>query len=183
MRKKLLILSMCIVAILPMLMMPTVLTKRQPKCPTYVEGDWDYIPQILDQRVCEREDSIDLSLNTDEEGWWYGSFEGESYDSPCRVVIKGAVLDDDGNILDFDYRYYTGIVNYKGKVNGKRGRLTMRVAGRDDGPGTDWHGTWVILRGKGRLRRLQGFGTFWGPGFLGGEVPVPGIIWYEGWIH
>lgn len=178
MKKKLIVLSMFIVAILPMLLIPTVLPKHQLECPTYVSGDWMYIPQILEKRVCD----TDVHLKTDEEGTWTGSFEGTSYDYPCTVVVHDAELDADGNIIGWGSKYYTGIVNYKGTVNGKRGSLKMYVVGKqvmgEDGP-EDWQGTFRIIMGWGKLRRVQGFGTWWGPGFVGAGQ---GQIYYDGWI-
>lgn len=178
MRKKLLVLSMFIVAILPMLLIPTVLPKPRLKCPTYVEGLWEYMPQILDTRVCDN----DVVLRTEEEGWFTGSFEGTSYDYPCTVVVHDAVFDDGGNIVGWGSRYYTGKVYYKETVNGKRGRLKMYVVGKqvmgEDGP-EDWQGTWRIVIGWGKLRRVQGFGTWWGPGFIG---EGKGQIYYDGWV-
>lgn len=174
MKKKLIGLSMFIVAILPMLLIPTALPKRELECPTYVEGLWEYIPRRLDMRICGE----DMVAKTDEEGNWTGSFEGTSYDYPCTVVVKGATFEG-SQLVSFESKYYTGIVNYKGTVLGKRGRLKMYVVGKQN-MGEEWQGTFRIVIGWGKLRRVQGFGTWWGPGFTGG--PEPGKIYYEGWI-
>lgn len=178
MRKKVLVLSMITITILSMLLIPAVLTKKGLNCPTYVEGVWTYMPQILDALPCENDDWI---LETDEEGWFEGGLTGTSYDYPCTVVVHSATYDN-GDINGWESRYYTGIVNYEGLVGDISGRLKMIVVGKQIGFG-DWHGTWRIVKGYGLLAHVQGFGTWEGPGFLGGEEPVPGIIRYEGWIH
>ena len=183
MRKKALVLSMLTITILSMLLIPAVLTKKGLNCPTYVEGLWLYIPQILDARVCEyAPDMFNVILETDEVGWFSGGFEGTSYDYPCTVVVHDAEFDGEGNIIGFGSRYYTGIVNYEGMVGDISGRLKMIVVGKQMW-GEEWQGTWRIVKGYGLLEHVQGFGTWWGPGFLGGPDPEPGEIWYEGWIH
>ena len=183
MRKKVLVLSMITITILSMLLIPTALTKKGLNCPTYVEGVWTYMPQILDALPCEYETGkFNVILETDETGEWTGDFEGTSYDDPCTVVVHDAEFDGEGNLIGFGSRHYTAIVNYMGKVLDTRGRLTMIVVGRQF-KGGEWNGTWRIVKGYGRLRHVQGFGTWEGPGFLGGPDPVPGIILYEGWIH
>lgn len=134
------------------------------------------MPQILEARVC----GTDVILVTDEEGWFSGSFDGTSYDYPCTVVVEDAEFDGEGNVIGWGSRYYTGEVNYKGEVLDKRGRMKMIVVGKQEGNG-DWQGTWRIIKGYGKLSRVQGFGIWYGPGFQGGEDP--GQITYEGWIH
>ena len=177
MRKRSALYIVCFTAILSLILVPTVLPRApRNKCPTYVSGDWLYVPQILEARVC----GTDVILSTDEEGWFTGDFEGTSYDYPCTVVVHNAEFDNDGNVISWDSRYYTGEVNYKGLVLGKRGRMKMIVVGKQVETG-EWQGTWRIVKGYGRLSRVQGFGTWYGPGFQGGEAP--GEIEYEGWIH
>jgi len=122
---------------------------------------------------------VNVILTTYEEGTWTGGIEGESYDYPCRVVIHGA---DGFPTTDWKFRWYTGLATFEGcTVAGKTGGLVMRLVGKEDGPGTDWFGTSVILKGTGELAGIHGQGTFWGPGWLGG--PDPGVIPYEGWVH
>ena len=182
MRKKLLVISMLTMTILSMLLIPTTLPKKNLECPTFVEGVWLYTPQILEARVCEGDgDVIDVILRTDEVGTMTGGLEGTSYDYPCTVVVHDAVLDESGNIIGFESRYYTGIVNYEGMVGDIYGRMEMIVVGKQKW-GEDWYGTWRIVKGYGWLAHTQGFGIWWGPGFVLGLIE-PGEIEYEGWIH
>jgi len=162
------------VALLPTLWIPTVLATK----PTYVSGSLAYDPVIVGSKLAGR----NLHLETTEEALWSGGLTGVSWDEPCRVVVHNAVLDAEGNIVNFDFRWYTAIATFtECTVGDKTGGLVMRLVGMDSGPGTDWSGKWVILRGTGELANLRGQGTWWGPGWPPG-IPTP-TIFYEGWIH
>jgi hypothetical protein len=160
-------LLMCTVALLSVLLIPTVLAKK----PTYVSGYMTYTPAIVSARWAGR----NLLLDTTEEGVWYGGLVGLSHDEPCRVVIH------DANGLpatDWKFRWYTSIVTFEEcTVAGKTGGLVMRMVGKSGGPGEEWSGHWVILKGTGGLDGIHGQGTWWGLGFPIGDIP------YEGWIH
>ena len=136
-----------------------------------------YMPFFVNVRTSGENILIDMT----EEGTWTGDIEGDSIDDPCRVIIFKA----EGEfpfITDWKFRWYTGLATFEEcTVDGKTGGLVMRLVGKDDGPGTDWFGTWVIIKGTGELAGIHGQGNFWGPGWLG--TSDPGIIPYDGWVH
>jgi len=167
-------LIVCMVAFLSTLLTPTALATK----PTYVSGSLAYDPVIVDSKLADG----NLHLETTEVGLWFGDLVGVSWDEPCRVVIHKVVFDPDGNIVNFDFRWYTSIATFEtATVGSKSGGLVMRLHGKDSGPGTDWHGQWVILSGTGELANLHGQGTWWGPGFPPG-IPED-TIFYDGRIH
>jgi hypothetical protein len=158
---------MCMVALLSMLLIPTVLATK----PTYVSGYMTYTPTIVGFRWADG----NLHLDTTEEGDWYGDLVGHSHDEPCRVVIHGA---NGLPATDWDFRWYTSISTFEEcTVAGRTGGLVMRLVGKSGGPGEEWSGHWVILKGTGELEGIHGQGTWWGLGFPIGDIP------YEGWIH
>ena len=167
-------LIVCMVVFLSTLLTPTVLATT----PTHVSGSLAYDPTPVGSKLADG----NLHLKTTEEGLWSGDLVGESWDEPCRVVIHKVVFDAEGNIVNFDFRWYTSIATFEtATVGSKSGGLVMRLHGKDSGPGTDWHGQWVILSGTGELANLNGQGTWWGPGYPPG-IPNP-TIFYEGRIH
>jgi hypothetical protein len=165
-------LLLCIVALLSVLLIPTVLATK----PTHVSGTLYYVPAIVDHRWAGR----NLHLDTTEETDWTGGLVGHSYDEPCRVVIHGA---NTFPATDWDSRWYTAIATFEEgecTVAGRTGGLVMRLVGKSGEPGEDWFGQWVIISGTGELAGIHGQGTWGGLGFIGAG---PGEIWYSGQIH
>jgi hypothetical protein len=166
-------LLMCMVALLSVLLIPTVLATK----PEHVTGRLDYRPFPIFPIPAKMSDG-NVFLNTWEEGIWSGGIEGESHDEPCRVVIHGA---DSFPPTSFDFRWYTGISTFEEcTVDGKTGGLVIRLVGKAKF-GEIWHGEWVILRGTGELEGIHGQGTWSGPGAPG--LGQWGYVDYEGWIH
>jgi hypothetical protein len=153
--------------------------------PTPVEGVWEYLPYIKvenDSGECVRPEEGDTRppcvkvaggnqfLQTVEDGWWTGDFEGTSEDHGIVTVHRSGRFN------------FNAIVYFEGTVHDGYGTLEMSVAGTKADAIADWQGEWVILRGTGELASLRGQGTWWGPGWL--QIPnVPGIIYYDGQVH
>ena len=136
-----------------------------------MSGYLTYIPAIVDARWADG----NLHLETSEEADYYGDLEGHSHDEPCRVVFHNA---DGLPPTDWDFGWYTAIATFEEcTVNDKTGGLVMRMHGKIGGPGTEWSGKWVVLKGTGELEGIHGQGIWWGLGW-----PV-GPIYYSGWIH
>jgi len=172
MKKKLSALLVCIAAILSMLLIPTVFADKS----TPVSGIAPYI-------LIERED-VQIRGNTvhillREESYWEGDIAGDAIDYPCRLVIHGSEVFPPTS--GFDFRWYTSIITFEegactvttesGPVTGG---LMMRLVGKDNGPGTEWTGKWVILKGTGDLEGITGQGTWSATG---------GVISYSGCVH
>ncbi len=168
MRKMLLTpLILCMVAFLSALWITTVLASK----PAYVSGYMTYTPAIVGFRWADG----NLHLDTTEEGDWYGGLVGHSHDEPCRVVIHNA---NGLPATNWDFRWYTSISTFEEcTVAGRTGGLVTRLVGKSGGPGEEWSGHWVILKGTGGLHGIHGQGTWWGLGYPTGDIP------YEGWIH
>jgi len=166
-------LLMCMVALLSVLLMPTVLATK----PEHVTGRLDYCAHPIAPLPAKMADGT-VFLNTWEEGNWSGGIEGISRDEPCRVVIHGA---DGFPPTSFDFRWYTGIsISEESIVDDKTGGLVIRLVGKAEF-GQMWHGKWVILSGTGELEGIHGQGTWWGLGAPG--LNQWGYVDYEGWIH
>ena len=162
--RKILLISfiLCMVALLPMLSMPTVYAKP-PISSIAASGTWKYTPRIIKM--------WDWGFIGDEVATWTGTFEGESYD--VFLVWFGP------SGIEGDW-YVIGKIYFEGTVNGKSGSLVMLFIGERPA-GEEWYGHWMILRGKGDLANLRGHGTWWGPGAPGpGEE---GPLEYSGTIY
>jgi len=162
--KKILLISfiLCMVALLPMLSMPTVYAKP-PISSIAASGTWKYTPSIIRM--------WDWGFLGDEVATWTGTFEGESYD--VFLVWFGP------SGIEGDW-YVIGKIYFEGTVDGKSGSLVMLFIGERPA-GEEWYGHWMILRGKGDLANLRGHGTWWGPGAPGpGEE---GPLEYSGTIY
>ena len=143
-----------------------LLISAQAGPPTTAEGLWQYVPYIESSRTS----GCNTFLETVEDGWWYGTFEGTSTEDGKVVIHCSGAWS------------FNAIVSYTGAVNGHTGTLKMSVEGslRPE-KSSDWHGRWVILSGTEGLATLRGQGTWWGPGSPGpGQL---GDIYYEGEIH
>ena len=161
MRKMLL----ALLTVLMISLLSTLSTPAHAGPPTDVEGLWQYQPFIEKMRFADG----NTFLETFENGLWSGTFSGTSTEDG-KVVIHSS-----GSWS------FKGKVFFDGMVNGKSGKLTMRVVGSRPDALTDWQGKWVILSGTGDLTTLRGQGTWWGPG-----APAPeqwGDIYYSGQIH
>jgi hypothetical protein len=153
--------------------------------PTPVEGVWEYLPYIKvenDSGECVKPEEGDTGplcvkvaggnqfLQTYEDGWWAGDFEGTSEDHGKVTIHRSGRWN------------FKALVYFEGAANGTPGTLKMSVVGGRPDVSADWQGQWVILSGTGELETLRGQGTWWGPGWL--EIPnVPGIIHYDGQVH
>jgi len=172
MNKKLSALLICTATILSMLLIPTVFANKS----TPVSGTAPY-------KLIERED-VQIRGNTvhvllKEVSHWMGDIAGDAEDYPCRLVIHGSEVFPPTS--GFDFRWYTSIVTFdegactvtteSGPVTGG---LVMRLVGKDSGLGTPWLGSWIILKGTGDLKGINGHGTWSATG---------GVISYSGWIH
>ena len=165
MRKLLVLLSMFVLLVALMPVAPAAAS-----FPTNVSGMMHYTPYLTNpDEAPKTTPGGNTFFDTYEDSWWEGSFKGTSYDE-CVVIIHRSGR--------WTYRA-TGY--FEGSVNGKKGKLTMRLTGsRPDGE-SDWSGHWVILSGSGGLKNLRGQGTFEGPGSPGfGEE---GDISYKGKVH
>jgi hypothetical protein len=175
MRRKLLAsLIVCTIALLLVLLMPTVLATQ----PEYVSGWLHYSPHPV-LPFPEKMADDNVFLNTWEEAEWNESIVGNARDEPCRVVIHGA--NQFPNPTTFDFRWYTGISNFTTAIVGsKTGGLIIRMVGKAEF-GQIWHGEWVILSGTDGLEGIHGQGTWSGQG--AGGMNTWGYVHYEGWIH
>jgi hypothetical protein len=166
MNKKLSVLFICSAAILAMLLIPTVFgDKRIP-----VSGEGPYTPTPVDIQIRGN----NVHLKTTEEMDWSGGISGHSTNYPCLVVIYGSTSFPP---TDWDFRWYTSRVTFAEgacTIEGLTGGLVMRLVGKDSGPGSDWVGKWVILKGSGDLAGVSGRGTWTTAG--------RNVIW-TGWVH
>jgi len=147
MSKKLSALIICIVALLPMLLIPAAYaTPSEP-----ASGTWAYT-------VTHIEDTKVAGGNTfrygEEIGTWTGTFVGTSFDYFELVVHPSGFVTCQGQI------------NFEGTVNGdKSGTMVILFVGKKNLEINLWSGKWVILSGTGDLANLRGKGTWEGPSF------------------
>lgn len=161
--RKLLLMSFisCMIALLPMLSMPVY--AKPPISSIAASGTWKYTPRIIKM--------WDWGFLGDEVATWTGTFEGNSYD--VFLVWFGP------SGIEGDW-YVIGKIYFEGTVDGKSGSLVMLFVGERPA-GEEWYGHWMILRGKGDLANLRGYGTWWGPGAPGPGMEGP--LEYSGKIY
>jgi len=130
-----------------------------------VAGTWCYLPYVMEPEIHGK----NTFLYIEDIGAWTGTFSGMSTDIGTTIIHGGS-----------------GKMNYKGivsfdevTVNGETGTLEMKVNGKLHG--AEWEGHWVITGSGGDLSGLKGNGTWWGPGYLGGNLC--GMTYYSGQIH
>jgi hypothetical protein len=154
--------------------------------PSPVAGTWYYLPyvKVLDDSgecvkpeeddkrpPCQRSVGGNTFMETYEDGWWEGSFDGTSVDHG-KVVIHRS-----------DLWTFNALVYFEGEVNGASGTLVLSVNGSRPTSDAEWEGRWVILSGTGELETLHGQGNWWGPGWLSDHPDEPGVIPYNGKVH
>jgi hypothetical protein len=157
--------SLTLMVILTVVLMSTMILPVQAKHAENAVGLWQYQPFIEDMRIADG----NTFLKTTENGLWFGTFSGTSTEDGKVVINSSGVWS------------FKGIVSFEGEVDGKAGKLTMRVVGSRPDVLTDWEGKWVILRGTNELTNLRGQGIWWGPGASG--PGSWGDIYYSGNIH
>jgi len=156
MRKKLSALLVCLVALLPILMIPAV----QATPPELASGSRIYeITHIEITKVA----GGNTFMRVQEKGTWTGTFEGRAR-ARFEVIVHPA-----------GFVTLQGQINFEGTVDGKEGTLVIKFVGKKTGEPLLWHGTWVILSGTGDLAYLHGQGTWGGLG--------SGYLDYSGKIH
>lgn len=159
MKKKLIVLIVVLMA-LSMVSMPAFAGKPQE-----ASGTWWYRPS---QPPEEKLAGGNLHMKIADEGFWVGTFAGDSTD------YGFAIIHTDGH-----WTYKGWVTINPVTVDGKTGSIEMRVNGSRPDMFSDWTGTWVITGGGGDLQNLHGQGTWWGPGWQGdpevyGEIPYAG---------
>jgi len=171
--KKMLFVLLGVIMALTMVALPAQATP-----PENAQGLWYYMPSILDVKVV----GGNTFLTITDVGNWNGTFDGDS--TECDVFPVCAVSEDAGTVVAYasGHAFYAGVNTFPSvTVNGKAGRLVMRVNGVKFGD--SWDGRWVIIEGEGELAGLQGQGTWWGPGYNPAEPLEYGEIHYAGDIH
>ncbi|MGD2147582.1 MAG: hypothetical protein PVH41_12875 [Anaerolineae bacterium] len=93
---------------------------------------------------------------------WTGTFTGESSDGGA-VVSHGKYWP--GEFLTF---VSTSLFE-DALVGGVSGGLQIDAVGDRPDENSDWRGTWAVTAGTGDLEGLRAHGTFWGPGYKGGD--------------
>jgi len=165
MRKKSLVLLMCSIALLSLLLTPTLIADarrhlqhgRKP-----ASGTWVFYP---DHKHMKFEEGYTFILGN-ETGEWTGTFEGTDH------AVFFAEKNPSGTIVYLPY----GVIFFEGEVNGKSGTLRINFGPAvKKGDPMLWSGPWEILSGTGELENLRGQGTWW-------ETEPTHII-YEGWIR
>ena len=151
MKKKLSVLLICSVALVSILLTPTLIAdaSRRHDRPRarFASGTWEYTPGVKDFRYG---DSYTFILG-DEDGTWTGTFTGTSYDVFSAVIQPSGIV----------YLHY-GLIFFEGTVDGKEGTLIISFAPGEN-IGGEWSGEWEILSGTDDLENLRGHGTWWGP--------------------
>ena len=161
MKKKLLVL-LVVVLVLSMLAIPALAGP-----PKDASGTWYYKgakPPVI------RDANGNQIWKIWDEGYWEGTFEGDSTDYGFVVIhSKG------------HWTYKGWVVLDPVTVDDKTGSLEMRVNGSKPNAAADWTGMWVITGGTGDLKDLRGQGPWWGPGWDGTDAY--GVIPYSGNYH
>lgn len=158
MRKKLSALLVCLVALLPVLLIPAV----QATPPQTAEGTWEYT-LLPGYPITTKIAGGNTFKYGEETGTWKGTFDGTSFDFFELVVHPAGFVTCQGQI------------NFSGTVNGeKTGTMIILFVGKKNLDTGLWSGKWVILGGTDDLAYLHGQGTWEGPSFN---------LVYSGQIH
>ncbi len=158
MRKKLSALLVCLVALLPVLMIPAV----QATPPEPASGSWTYIVDLIEITKVAGGNTFKYGEET---GTWTGTFVGTSFDFFELVVHPSGYVTCQGQI------------SFTGTVNGdKTGTMVILFVGKKNLDIGLWSGKWVILGGTGDLAYLHGQGTWEGPSF---NLDYSGQIHFE----
>ena len=158
MRKKLSALLVCLVALLPILMIPAV----QATPPEPASGSWTYTVTHIEITKVAGGNTFKYG---EEIGTWTGTFVGTSFDF-FEVIMHPA-----------GFVTCQGKINFAGTVNGdKTGTMVILFVGKKNLDTGLWSGKWVILGGTGDLAYLHGKGTWEGPSF---NLDYSGQIHFE----
>ena len=188
MKKKLFVLLAVI------LILSTVAIAASATPPENAQGYWYYRP-TKDPFLGAKFANGNMFLTIADEGFWTGTFNGDvncsedlpEIEPPDILAENCGVSTDIGWVVIHSNEswFYRGIVSLDPvTVDGKLGTLEMRVSGSRPDALTDWDGgKWVITGGTGELAGLRGQGTWSGPGWLGIDPNVYGVIPYSGNIH
>jgi hypothetical protein len=129
-------------------------------------GTWAYEPSVIKQwEYIDDQGVLFVDALGEEDSIWTGTFRGTSYD------VFLAELNTETEIKELPY----GVIFFEGSVNGKKGTLMIDFAPGYRTPERIWSGVWEILSGTGKLKNLQGQGTWEGPG---GMLEYSGEIYY-----
>ena len=160
--------SLFLVTVLMVVLVSVLSVPAHAGPPENASGVWHYRPLGLPEVKVAGGNTI---LTIKEEAYWEGTFDGVSEDHGTVVFYAAG------------HWIFQGWVEFDPvTVDGRTGSLTMRVIGSKPDAGADWAGTWVIIKGTGDLKGLQGQGTWWGPGWQGDPL-VYGVIPYAGNVH
>lgn len=132
-------------------------------------GVWCYTPTADVVFNISDYDGEKVFMSTTEIGDWTGVFEGTSADYGVVVFPNAEVPPT----------LFTGTVVFdEVEVDGVTGGLEMDVVGSRRDPFGNWYGTWNITSASGELEGLNGYGIWWGPGWLG-DPNECGVIHYR----
>lgn len=109
-----------------------------------------------------------IFLTTFENAEWTGVFEGTSRD--YGLIIADPPLQPSV--------FAATVVFDSVEVKGVEGGMVLDVWG---GPGIrdQWDGRYMIISGTGDLSRIEGYGSWWGPGFDPDNPDDCGVIYYD----
>lgn len=159
MKKKLSVLLICTVALVSILLTPTLIANARRGFQR-ASGEWKYVSLGAETRVG---DGYTFILG-DESGVWTGTFTGTSYD-----VFQAVVLPSGKAYISY------ALIFFEGNVGDKQGTLVISFA-----PGTGdfvtFSGRWKILSGTGELENLHGQGIWSGPSY---DMKYSGLIYFE----
>ena len=109
-----------------------------------------------------------IFVTTFENAEWTGVFEGTSRDYGLIIADPPLQPSVFAATVEFD----------SVKVKGVEGGMVLDVWG---GPGIrdQWDGRFTISSGTGDLSRIEGYGSWWGPGFNPDNPDECGVIYYD----
>ena len=155
------LLSATIIVALAVVLAPAAGAKTAT--PTAVSGEWswsggEFLPT----------DPVDGNtyFSGYEYGKWKGGFVGRSYEPFAGIAYA------DGSL------WAIITIDFKGKVNGIRGKMTMQLTVDANADGS-MGGQWAIISGHGGLRQLRGTGTwvFTHADDIYGYADYAGMVW------
>ena len=165
MKKKFLVLLLCSVALVSILLTPTLIADDDDDEAIRASGEWKYDIASFFKTAMTDDGSMLIYADADEE--WTGTLKGTSYDIWSGVVHPSGVFDAQGRS------------EFEGTVRRKKGTLVMLWVGTNPGyfaGGEDWwEGHTVILSGTGKLENLRGRFEWWGPS---GDLDYSGEIYF-----
>ncbi|MGI9595838.1 MAG: hypothetical protein ACR2QK_06745 [Acidimicrobiales bacterium] len=109
-----------------------------------------------------------IFLTTFENAEWTGVFEGTSRD--YGLIIADPPLQPSA--------FAATVLFDSVEVKGVEGGMVLDVWG-GTGVGDQWDGRFTISSGTGDLSRIEGYGSWWGPGFDPDNADDCGVIYYD----